>query len=206
MMNRRMIGFASVVLLLLIGGTVWALRSRSDAQLEKVREMGKALFTANGPPPPEKREEFRNAIGQLSDSQRESLFEERRQEFERREDQRMATFFAMSPQQQTAYLDKEIQDEEKRAKDRAARRAQAGQQSQNRTGAMQGPGPGPGQMGPRGGGRTMTSEQRLQRQKRRLDNTTPERRAQRSAYRDAVQKRRIALGLPPNPPRGPGRR
>ena len=69
-MNKRTIGVAAIALLLLIVGTVWALRSRADAQLDKVRELGKEAFGAGGRPDPQKAEEFRNAMRDLSDGQR----------------------------------------------------------------------------------------------------------------------------------------
>jgi hypothetical protein len=195
---RRRIAGISIVVLLLIFGTVWSIRSRAEARLDKVREMGKEVFRGGTPPTPEKREEFRSAVGQLSDAQRETLREEGRREFERRENERITAFFAMSPQQQTAYLDKQIQDDEKRAKDWAARRAQAGQ-STNAAGTAQGP----GQMGARRGGQSASPEQRMERRNQRLASSTPQQRAQRDAYRAAMQRRRVELGLPPNPPRGP---
>lgn len=198
-MNKKTIGLSLVVLLLLIGGTVWALRSRDNAQLDKVREMGKELFTGDGPPNREKREQFRNEMEKLSESQREAFGEQMRQEGERRMDQEIAKVLAMPQQQQNAYLDKQILEGEKRAKEWAARAQTAMGQTPQRQGP---PGAGPN-AGPRGGRQTRTPEQQLAQRKKRLDYSTPEQRAQRTAYREAIQKRRMALGLPPTPPRGP---
>ena len=185
-------------LLLLIVGTVWAIRSRADPQMEKVREMGKELF-GNGLPDPEKMQQFREERERLSPAQREQLREEGQQGRELRMDKEIAAFFKLPSAQQTAALDKMIQEEERRRKQWEARRAQMAQ-SQDPANPAAGPGAG----GPPGGRRNMTSEEKMQQQNKRLDNSTPDQRAQRTAMRVAIQQRRKQLGLPANPQR-PGR-
>jgi hypothetical protein len=196
-MNKRKLGIAAATLLLVIGGTVWAIHSRADAQMEKVREMGKEMFSGNGPPDPEKRAQFREAMDQLSSGQRERLMEEGQQERERRMDQRMAEYFALPPAQQTAFLDKEIREQERQRKEREARRAQANQSGQAGANASG---------GQRGNRQNRSAEDQSQRRNKRLDNSTPEQRAQRTAYRAAMQQRRQQLGLPSGGggPRGRG--
>jgi hypothetical protein len=51
-MSRRKIAIVGVVLMLLIGGTIWALMGRADGQVEKVKQMQDEMF-AGGPPKPE---------------------------------------------------------------------------------------------------------------------------------------------------------
>jgi hypothetical protein len=197
-MKKRTVGVSVAVLVLLICGTVWAVRSRAaDAQVEKLREMGREAF--DGPRDSEKSGEFREAMKGLSHEQRRevmgSLFEER-------ENNRIAKFFALPPAQQTAFLDEEIKKEEERRQQWEARRNQA-DQSQGQGGpSAQPPGP-PGaarNAGPQGR-QPKTLDDRLLRRNKRLDRTTPEQRSQRTAFRAAMDKRRKELGLPTFPGR-----
>ena len=193
-MNKRNIGIGVATLLLLIVGAIWAIRSRADPQLEKVRELRKEAFSRNGPPDREKMQQLREEMRQLSPEQRDQLQQDR----ERQMDKRIADFFRLPPAQQTAELDKMIKDEEQWRKERESRRAQAGQ-SQDQGNA---PGSGSnGNAGPPPGRRNMTPEERMQQRNKRLDNSPPEQRAQRTAMHAAVQQRRKQLGLPADPPR-----
>jgi hypothetical protein len=192
-MNKRTIIISVGVLLVLIGGIFWAVRGRADAKLEKVRAMGKELFSGNGPPDREKMGEFMRARRELSPDQQDQLHAEG----EQRMNERLAGFFKLSPQEQTAFLDERIQEDEKRRREWESRR-----QDQPR----------PPQARPAGGAngnasparRNRTLEERLQARNKRLDRATPEQRAQRTAFRAAMDKRRKELGLPSGrPPFGP---
>ncbi len=207
-MKKRTVGIV-VVVLLLVGGAVWAVCGREDAAVRKVKEMQKEVFAGNGPPNREKMEEFRQAMHELTPAQRETMHDEMRSGFERRMDQQIAGYFALPAAQRNTYLDNQIKDMEKMRKDMEARFAKQGQ-GQNRAGPPQGgPGVGAGnQSGPNaggpGGGRNRNPSARSEGRNRMLDHTSPEQRAQRTAYFAALQKRRIELGLPANPPHGHG--
>lgn len=217
-MRKRMIGILSAVLLLVVGGVVWAVFGREDPAVQKVKELQKEAFAGNGPPSREKMEEFRQAMHELSPEQREKMHEGMRSGFERRMNQQIAGYFALPAAQRNAYLDKQINDMEKMRKEMEARFAKQRQgqgQGQNRTGPPQGQlgagggsPQGPNAGGPGGGGRNRTPEARMTRRNARLDSATPAQRAQRTAYFAALQKRRIELGLPafPQHGHGPGRR
>jgi hypothetical protein len=196
-MKKRTIAILTLSLLLLIVGTVWAFRSRSDAQLVKVRAMGKELFEGKGPPDREKFDAFRREVEQLRPEQRGQLMQER----ERRMDAEIARFFQLSPQQRNDYLDQRIQEEEQRHKEHERQRAQAGQQAQ----ATGQPGPGPNaNFGPPGR-QNRSLDENTERRNARLDHSTPEQRARRTAFHAAMDQRRKQLGLPTHPgPGGPG--
>jgi hypothetical protein len=199
-MNKRKVGIIVGVLALLAVCIIWIMRGRADAQMQKVRDLGKEAF-AGGQPDREKMKQFRDEMDKLSPDQRDKLRDEGRREFERRENEEMAKFFEMPPAQRNDYLDKRIRDEEKWRKERESRRAQQGQQPNQ-------PGPGANaSAGGNGGGnanggqqrgrRNLSSDEKMQRRNKRLDSSTPEQRAQRSAFRAAMDKRRKELGLPP---------
>lgn len=221
-MNKRNIGIAALVLLLLIGATAWALWGRSDAQLEKVKQMQHDMANAPTDKRRERREELRKEMDKLQPAQRKQLRDERWAEGERHMDKRIADYFAAPPEKRKAMLDKEIQDGEKRRKEHEARRQQGGQggpggQGPNQPGRNPNGGPNPpqagsgpgGQGGNAGGqsgrGRNASPEAQSANRNRRLDNSSPTQRAQRAAYFADMQKRRMELGLPPSPPHGHGR-
>ena len=199
-MKKRTIVIMVAVLGLLIGGTVWAMRKDP---VQEIRDMRKAMQDASPEDRRELGEQFREKLDQLTPEQRSQLWQDGQQERERRGDAEMAAYFALPPQDRTAYLDQQIQEMEKRRAEREAKRAQS-DQSQDRgqrgQSGQAGAQPGQGQNA-NGGGRNRTSDARMQRRNQRLDSTTPEHRAQQTAYRAAMQQRRIELGLPANPPR-----
>lgn len=155
--------------------------------------------------PPQYREQVGQQMGRL---------------WEARERAETASYFALSPEKRQAELDRRIKaDEERRKQWQAERekrdqeRAAGGQQSggfAGRGGPGGGPpggGPGRGQGGGPGGGgpggnRRGSEEARNDRSKRRLDQSTPEQRAQQSEYRRAMEERRTQLGLPSGGRRG----
>lgn len=196
-----------VVAILLIGGTVWAvMRKRGDPEVEKITQM------INEKTPPEQQHqrwhEVRQEMEKLTPQQREEVGSQMRAVFERRMDEQVKEYFTLPPPQRIAYLDKQINEGEKRRKEWEARRAQTGQSGGRggsggqvaSAGGGQGGGPGPGGQGrPGRGGNT---DERMMRRDARLDNSTAQQRAQRSAYFADMRARRIQLGLPPWPGRG----
>jgi hypothetical protein len=174
--RRRVL--AALALLLLLIWFFWP-----DNQLARVQAMQREMAEAGDKLTPEERREkgqqLRAAIDKLSPNQRTQL----RSEFQKRMEERMARYFAMSPQEKTQFLDQQIN--------------QMQQMSQ------QGPPPGggPGFGGPPGGQPKTPEEKELRRQQR-LDNTTPEFRAQMDQFRKDMAQRRQQLGLPAAPPRG----
>jgi hypothetical protein len=197
---------------LLIGGTVWALMGHTDPQMQKVQDLQNVLATEEGRRDPENWKQLHEEMQKLTPEQQDQIREQRHDKFEElrenRENQMAAEYFALPPDQQTAFLDKQIQEEENWMKQMQSRRNQRGQ-------GPNGMGPGPGSMGqgqggpgagPRGRSRFQTAEQRSMRMNKRLDRSTPTQRAQQTAYRQAMVLRRAQLGLPTMGGPGGGRR
>ena len=158
--------------------------SSASAVFEKMRDM-----------PRETREQIGPQMGRL---------------WAARERAEMASYFALAPEKRQAELDRRIKADEDRRKawqaereKRDQQRAANGQQASNGNGGDRGgpggqggPGGGPGRGGPGGGGRGGgTEEARNDRNKRRIDQSTPEQRAQQTEYRRAMEERRTQLGL-----------
>lgn len=138
-MGKRKKTITAIVLLLLLGcGIYWIYASMAgNAQMEKVREMQKTLFTDKGPPDRAKMEEFRLEMDKLTPGQRMQLMEPMRRQMETQMQKRLDDYFAMNKAQRAAFLDAEIKKME-------AFRKQMEKSGQN------GPGPGgppPGGMG-----------------------------------------------------------
>ena len=205
-MNVRKVGVGIVLAGLAAGGIVWALSSRgTDPQVQKVQQLQAELF-AEKTPPEQRRQRFevlRKETEQLSPEQREEVRHQMRQQFERRMQERVDAYFALPPEQRTAHLDQQIDAMEQRRKEWESRRARQGQTQQGQTRQGQ-PRRDAGARGRGGNRRNMSAEQRSQRRKQRLDRSTPEQRAKRTAYFDALRKRRQERGLP-DFPRGRGR-
>ena len=194
-MGERKTTIGVVAIILLVVGSVWAFRSRSDPQVEKIKQM-----ISENTPPEQRRgqwELIRKEMEQLSPEQHREIRQQMHESFAQRGDQRIDTYFALPPQQRIAYLDKQIDEEEKRRKEWESRRTQA-----NRSSA---PG-GTGQQGGAAGNRPprpprdSSPDARLLRHDQRLDRRTAEQRAERDAYRADMRARRIQRGLPATPP------
>lgn len=202
-----------VLAIVLVGGAVWAFwGNRPDAEVERVKQMQAEAFKPDATPE-QRRENFqlvRQEMEKLSPEQRDQVREQMREGFEWRMDEQIRTYFALPAEQKTAYLDKQINEMEQRRKEWETRRAQGGQGG---GGGQQG-GAG-GQQGAAGGQqagggaprppRDQSPEARAQRRDQRLDRSTAEQRAQRSAYFADLQQRRVQLGLPASPFPGGGR-
>jgi hypothetical protein len=167
----------------------------SSAIFEKMRDM-----------PREYREQIGPQMGRL---------------WEARERAEMASYFAMPPEKRQAELDRRIKADEDRRKAWQAEREKRDQQrpaSGQQAGGGGGRGPGGGGGGPGGGGSGPggggggpgggssrgggTEEARNERSKRRIDQSSPEQRAQQTEYRRAMEERRTQLGLPTGGRRG----
>jgi hypothetical protein len=195
-MNKRNIVFSLVVLLLLIGGTIWALHARASAQMQKVRDMGNELFAGNGPPDPAKMEELQKEAAKLTEKQRTTLMDEGRKKMERRMDDMLDEYYSMPAEKQKELLDKQIKEMEAGMKRMASARPPKGPPP-----GMGQPPKGGGMPGP--GGPNWTPEKRHEWRNQMLDHTTPDHRAKFTGYIAALVKRRTELGLPafPAPPR-----
>jgi hypothetical protein len=180
--RRRRRWLLALLFLLWLGIGWWAFRP--DPQLARAKALQQELFANRpaGPPSEERRakmQEFRQAVGKLTDGQRRELFEPARQ----RAKQEFARYSALSRQEKAQYLDQIINRSEQMRQQ---------QEQQQKAG-------GGGGFGPSGGaGRApQTPEQIEERKKRRLDQTTPEERAQRDQFRHDLEERRKQRGLPP---------
>ncbi len=109
---------AAVLVVLLLTATVgWAMRHREDPQIAKIREMRAEIEQLPREEQREKWRELRDEAEKLTPEQQEVLRNDRRSEWERRENERMKEFFTMTPEQQVAQLDKEIDRMKERMKD-----------------------------------------------------------------------------------------
>jgi len=167
---------------------------------------GRSMFEKMRDVPPQYREQVGQQMGRL---------------WEARERAETASYFALPADKRQAELDRRIKADEDRRKQWQAERekrdqawAASGQQAGGfggrggpgggppGGGPGRGPGGGPGGGGPPGGSRRGTEEARNERSKRRLDQSTPEQRAQQTEYRRAMEERRTQLGLPAGGRRG----
>ncbi len=221
----RVLSVLAVLALLVTGGLwaagyfsdpaeVRALRSAVDQQVAQYNQIangngsfsssfeGGSMFEMMRNVPEGYRDQVRGEMGRL---------------FEARERAETNSFFNMTPDQRMAELDRRIQDEEAQREARRqewAQRQASGDQNRGPGGGRGGPpggiaqgGGGPqGRGGPPGGGgpqaggggrgdwgRGMASSE--DRRKARLDNSSPQDRAQRDEYRRLMQQRREQLGL-----------
>jgi hypothetical protein len=182
--KRRWYRLAALLLLLLLGyGTYRAVRP--DPNLKKVQQL-RADFAAHGKEwSPDQRQakgkEMRDAMARLSPGQRDAMAAEGRKRFQ----QELERYSKMTRQEKNRYLDGRIDEMEKMRQQMAQRNANGG------PGTF---GAGPGGPGARGQG--MSPEQREQRRKERLDQTTPEFRALMDQFRKDMNARRQQRGLP----------
>ena len=115
-MSKRKITVGVVTIILLVVGSVWAFRSRTDPQVEKVKQM------INEKTPPEQRrqrwEQVRQEMDKLSPEQRDQVRGQMREGFQRRMDEQIKGYFTLPPKDRIAYLDKQINEMEKWRKER----------------------------------------------------------------------------------------
>jgi hypothetical protein len=174
----------SLIIVLLLAVGAWAFLPSKDPALARIESLRSQI---DGAPEGQRRELFgqmRQEFENLRPESREQLRDQFRQRWEQREQKFLNDFFAKTPQDQIAAIDKQLDDEQRREKERQQRRAQGG----DRRGRG---GPGNAQRG-RGRGDS------LERRKSYLDRTSPQTRAQRSEYRRMRDERRRERGLPPS--------
>jgi exonuclease VII large subunit len=191
--KRRWYRLAAVLLILLLGFGTYRL-ARPDPNLKKVKQLQQE-FAAHGKEwSPDERQakgrEMRQAMQNLSASQRDALAAERRKEFE----QRLRQYAQMSAADKTRYLDEQINRSEQMRQQFANRNANG-----NSNGPRPGGGPGAfgaGPGGPGGPGGNLSAEEREKRRKERLNQTSPEFRALMDQFRKDMNARRQQRGLP----------
>lgn len=182
-MNKRVAGsvLSGLAMVLLVG---WLLgwfhgTDREVRELEKLRDEG---FAQREQMTPEQRQEtgeqFRTKLEGLTEDQRKAFFESSAPIFMKMFEARLDKFFGMTPEEQRAELDKQI--------------------DRMQSGLRQG---GPGGGGPPGG--TPPSPQQIdEMRKKMLDWTTPEQRAKFENAMQMFQKRLQERGI--TPPNGGG--
>jgi hypothetical protein len=193
--KRRVIVSVIVLLLLTLGAWALGLFGGTDpaiAELEQLREK-MSDRTLSDDQRQQLRDDFRARLDSLSNDERRAFFQNGRQFWMQRAEQRMDEFFAMAAPDQQRQLDEMLNR-------MAARGNQpAGANRPQRRSA--------GPRGEGGGGRNMTDAQRDERAKRRLDHSSPKMRAQFAEFRrrlnERAQQRGIDQGnLPGRYPRG----
>jgi hypothetical protein len=202
--NRARVVLA-ILILFLLAGTTWAVRGANRAaKAVPMNAETEALYkeqrSKGGWRSPSAREEMRKKEEALSSDQREALRQQRekdRKEWMEKEHQKMDNFFAMTPEQQRAELDKEID----RMQQRSERKKDDGQGKGPRSDGQAKDGGSGGDPSAKGGGPSL--EQRDARMREMLNHTTPEQRAQWSNYRLMMQQRMQERGItPPSGGRG----
>ena len=203
MKNRTawLAGLCFVVLLAVACGLGWWLINGADPRVAHVEQLQQELATlGNDSDPQVRREKFaelRREMEALPDSQRQELRESMGQMFQQRMADQVHRFNQLAPAERTAFLDAEIDRMEKMRAAGGGRPGGPGRPpgSGRPTGMAGGPGGGggPGQGGPRG---PRSEEQRDARRRNRLDNSSPEQRAEFAVYIEAMRERRKARGLP----------
>lgn len=181
-MNKKH-AVAAVVILTLLAGVGWALFSGEDAAVIEAKQKRDELFKKIDTLSREERraefEALRDSAKDLSEDQRRELRQGGRQFMMQRVDRMLA----MAPAERNEELDRMI--------DRMEERRQEGDAGER------------GGRGDRGG--NMSSAERDQRRKQRLDRSSPQMRAKMDKMKDLLNQRREERGLEPvqgGPPRG----
>jgi hypothetical protein len=175
--NRRRITGAGIVLLVgCLALLYWLFRP--DPRLARAQELsrqltGDAARALTEAQRREVRQELRQQMERLTPEQRRALGKERRKVFE----DQVARFSTLSKEDQTAFLDNQINRMEE-----ARRRWQQENANGNNAGF------------PRSSGRSNDPDERDRRRRDRLDETTPEQRAQFTAFFQALRERRLQRG------------
>jgi hypothetical protein len=209
----------SVTAILLVFGSVWAWRYyRHVARLRKAEQLLAAAFQNRGQPsspgqgnlgqrrfgPDDDTRKAIDALG-LSEAERQELWRARQEEARRRRDAEMQRYLAMSEKDRWAYVQKMAADMAKRNDQNAAatKNGQATNSSNSSRGNVPGNNANANRQGPPG---PRTPDKRLQAQKWRLDNTTPQERAARTLLNSQLAKAigqqnsiRAGQGRPPIP-------
>ena len=210
---KRMVTLAIAIVVLITVTSVWAYRRhRVDPQVQQIVQAQEKAF--DDQLTDEQRtamfNQFRGQMRNLSDSQRREAFGQMRPLFQRRANERMAAYCQMTKDQRMAYLNQQIAELQRRQEEREARQAaeaqgasnaQDGSSSQNGN-AQNGNG---GRGGPGGVGNRFNQDARNQRRDQRLNNSTPEQRAQRTVFVQEFRQQCQAQGVTPPRYGGGGR-
>ena len=184
--RRRWRCLAALLLLLLIGGMVWAVRP--DPHLARVQELQKELANAKDLSPDDRKakfQELRDQMKHLSDDQKWELASP----FLEKQKAEMDRYFALAPKEKVKYLDEKIDQSEKMRKEWEKK----GVQSKSGGGGM----PATAPVGLGGGGPKQRSNEEIEkRRKDMLNRTTPEERAHTDQFREEMNDRRRRRGLP----------
>ena len=206
--KRRTLVRAGAIMLLLVGiaCAVWA--TLPNRHVKKAQALREELFSEKGKSlPPEERiakfDALKTEMAQLTDEQKAEMFAPMR---EKRKAE-MKQYFTMSPEEKTRTLDERIDRDEKRRQERvkdvngnpiaglnSSQNGGAGANGGGGRGLATSPGNPIGASGKMGDS-APTSDDILKRRKERLDNSTPEERAQMDLYRKEMRDRREARGL-----------
>jgi len=209
--NRKPWIIAALVLLLLVGTVVGYFWFRPDPLMAQMKDDFQKLTEDRNEKDPSKKlsREERREIGQrirtnmenMTDEQRQALFAEGMKKWRQREKEKLDRYFKMSPEEKTAFLDKEIEQQEARRErmqqwreEREKRRQEAA--ARGETVKEDNPRRDRGGFGGRGGFSKLSPDERQNRMKAWLDNSTADERAQRWQYRQDMKARRQQLGLP----------
>jgi len=190
---------AASILLLGLGGLVWAVRP--DPHLSRAKQLQKELFSSEAKKlsPDERKAKFtelRQQVKQLNDDQKWELSAPMRQ----KQKAELDRYFALSPREKVKYLDERIDRAEKMRKAFQKKGGGNGKAGGGPVGGRAGgfggkaggfSGPGGG----RAGGSPRSADQIEQRRKQFLDRTTPDERARRDVFRKEMNDRRKQRGL-----------
>jgi hypothetical protein len=230
-LSRVAVAGTCIVLLILIGAwwggefsqpeVVAELHSMVDEEVARLAKVARneIPYGSSGPDMGEWFQKFRD----VPEKYRGQIRQDMGRLFTARERAATQSYFALPPAQRQAEMDRRIKAEEARNKERrerwAAERAareqanangQTAENGRNGGAGQEGRGRGPnagGGSGPGGRGGQRTEDTRNEWMKRRLDNSSPDERAQRTEYRRAMNERREQLGMEPTRGGGPpGRR
>lgn len=214
-----------------IGLGVWLWPRRESAELREVKQLQAEMQQTMFAPPaensdlsPEQRrakfDQLREKMESLPEADRKQAEKAMREGRTKQMEQKLATFFALRPEEQSAALDKDIDEQEARRKawggggpfgpppggpppgGGGPPPGAPGANSEPGTAGANGDGrPGNRPFGPPRFGQNMSAEERKRMQRDMLDSTSPQFRAQMSEYIKKIQARRQERGLPSFGPR-----
>lgn len=188
-MDKRKAILGGSVALALLAAAAWGFGffGGTDPAVAQLQQLGSQMWDKNLPDAERNqlRDQFRQQMQSLTEEQRRAFFESNRPQWEARGEQRMNEFFAMSKADQQKRLDQILDDMQKRQA--------SGNNRQNGGQNARGGG------GNRGGG---TAAEREERSKRRIENTSPEGRAQFAQFRKMLDQRALQRGIKVDPGRG----
>ncbi|MFL5243912.1 MAG: hypothetical protein ACJ8FY_17560 [Gemmataceae bacterium] len=172
--DRRRVAVSGAIVLLCGFGLACWIFFRPDPGLVRAQEL--SIKLRENLPIDRRRElmrELRQTMEQLTPEQRRALAKDRRKEFE----DRIAKYFTLPKEEQTAYLDAQINGMEEARRQRQRDNPSYPTSTRPNT-------------------RPYDAEERDRRRRDRLDQSTPEQRAEFAAFFQALRDRRQQRGLP----------